>query len=171
MMKSLAYQPSYDPQIGPAKVVLDMHSTQHRGWFGLGRRRCDTCGEPWTKYGCSAHIEKMQTYLQVSTPEARAEDLKNHPHLFTTAEHEQISAADACSKNAQVEAMRVRSEREWAAAGEAIIWQDPYPDPATAAFWGLVDPTGTHETIRELAPTAGVVPHQRRPQPIEPVAA
>lgn len=156
--------PSYDVPIGPARADLGKHKCAGRAWFGLGPLRCE-CGERWGEFGCAERVSKLIAYLQVSTEDARTEDLKYKPHLFTTFEAEIIAENDLRSRKLREEATAERRKRVEKSDEFVAIWKASYPEPAEPQFWHREVPTGTHEIIWQPAPVVAPVPQQRRPVP------
>lgn len=57
----------------PAWVKIDLHLHQpYRAWFGLGRLRCEWCGEAWGRHGCSSRESAARLFVYTSTAAQRA---------------------------------------------------------------------------------------------------
>lgn len=54
-----------------AKIELHLHQPR-RGWFGLGRLRCEWCSERWGRFGCYFRQTAARAFvLNASTAQLR----------------------------------------------------------------------------------------------------
>jgi hypothetical protein len=52
----------------PAWAKIDLHLHQPvRGWFGLGRLRCETCSERWGRHGCYFRESAARMFVRTAT--------------------------------------------------------------------------------------------------------
>lgn len=62
----------------PAWAKIDLHLHQpRRGWFGLGRLRCEWCSERWGSHGCRVRESAARTFVYTSTAAQRKEAMKS----------------------------------------------------------------------------------------------
>lgn len=52
----------------PARAKIDLHLHQpRRGWFGLGRLRCEWCTERWGRFGCYFRETAAREFVRTAT--------------------------------------------------------------------------------------------------------
>lgn len=49
-----------------AKIDLQLHRP-YRAWFGLGRLRCEWCGERWGRHGCPLRESAAKLYVYTAS--------------------------------------------------------------------------------------------------------
>lgn len=54
-----------------AKIHLQLHRP-YRTWFGLGRLKCEWCGEQWGRHGCLMRKSAAKLFVYTSTAAQRA---------------------------------------------------------------------------------------------------
>ncbi|GAA2144440.1 hypothetical protein [Glycomyces algeriensis] len=60
-----------DPVPAWAKIDLQLHQPYHT-FLGLGRVRCDWCGEKWGRHGCSSRESAARLFLYTTTRTQKA---------------------------------------------------------------------------------------------------
>ncbi|MCD0444386.1 hypothetical protein LO763_12210 [Glycomyces sp. A-F 0318] len=61
---------SRDPVPGWAKIDLQLHQP-YRAFFGLGRLRCDWCGERWGRHGCPSRESAARQFVYTASAAQR----------------------------------------------------------------------------------------------------
>ncbi|MFG3339138.1 hypothetical protein [Glycomyces sp. NPDC048151] len=59
-----------DPVPAWTKISLQLHQP-YRTWLGLGRLRCDWCGDLWKAHGCAARESAARLFLYTATEPQR----------------------------------------------------------------------------------------------------
>lgn len=70
-----------DPAPARAKIDLQLHQ-RYRTWLGLGRLRCEGCGETWNRHGCTARESAARRFRYTATRTQSAAALDSG-HLTT----------------------------------------------------------------------------------------
>ncbi|MDN3240390.1 hypothetical protein [Glycomyces tritici] len=55
-----------DPVPAWAKIDLQLHRA-YRTWFGLGRLRCEWCGEAWGRHGCLTRKSAAKLFVYTAS--------------------------------------------------------------------------------------------------------
>ncbi|MCC3762477.1 hypothetical protein K3N28_05265 [Glycomyces sp. TRM65418] len=56
----------------PAGVKIDLQLHQpYRTWLGLGRLRCEWCGERWGRHGCPPRESAVRLFVYTASPAQR----------------------------------------------------------------------------------------------------
>lgn len=50
-----------------AKIDLQLHQP-YRTWFGLGRLRCEWCGDHWGRFGCLLRTSAARIFVYTASP-------------------------------------------------------------------------------------------------------